>query len=123
MTPKSAWSGRRCASSERTAQRCVRSRRVRDLARRRGVRRDRLVERDGDVRAERLLDGDRVLGGEAVVRAVEVARNVTPSSSITRRSASETTWKPPESVRIGPSQPMNRCSPPSRAIRSWPGRR
>ena len=48
-------------------------------------------------------------------------RNVTPSSSTTRRSPSETTWKPPESVRIGRSQPMNRCSPPSRAIRSWPG--
>ena len=48
-------------------------------------------------------------------------RNVTPSSSTTRRSPSETTWKPPESVRIGPSQSMNRCSPPSRSIRSWPG--
>jgi outer membrane protein assembly factor BamD len=35
-------------------------------------------------------------------------RNVTPSSSTTRRSPSETTWKPPESVRIGPSQSMNR---------------
>ena len=50
-------------------------------------------------------------------------RNVTPSSSTTRRSPSETTWKPPESVRIGPSQSMNRWSPPSRAMRSCPGRR
>ena len=48
-------------------------------------------------------------------------RNVTPSSSTTRRSPSDTTWKPPESVRIGPSQSMNRCRPPSRAIRSAPG--
>ena len=31
-------------------------------------------------------------------------RNVTPSSSTTRRSPSDTTWKPPESVRIGRSQ-------------------
>ena len=31
---------------------------------------------------------------------------------------SEKTWKPPESVRIGPSQPMNACSPPSSAITS-----
>ena len=50
-------------------------------------------------------------------------RNVAPSSSILRESASETTWKPPESVRIGRSQAMNRCSPPSLRIRSWPGRR
>ena len=49
--------------------------------------------------------------------------NVTPSSSITRRSPSDTTWNPPESVRIGRSQPMNPCSPPRRSMRSWPGRR
>ena len=36
-------------------------------------------------------------------------RNVTPSSSTASSvSRSENTWKPPESVRIGPSQPMNR---------------
>ena len=29
-------------------------------------------------------------------------RNVTPSSSILRRAARLNTWKPPESVRIGP---------------------
>ena len=45
-------------------------------------------------------------------------RNVTPSSSTMRRSPSDTTWKPPESVRIGLSQAMNRCSPPNRLIRS-----
>ena len=50
-------------------------------------------------------------------------RNVAPSSSIVREAASETTWKPPESVRIGRSQPMNRCRPPSRSMRSCPGRR
>ena len=31
-----------------------------------------------------------------------------PSSVILRIRASEKTWKPPESVRIGPSQPMKR---------------
>jgi hypothetical protein len=50
-------------------------------------------------------------------------RKVTPSSSTTRRSPSETTWKPPESVRIGRSQSMNRCRPPRVAMRSCPGRR
>ena len=33
-------------------------------------------------------------------------RKVTPSSSISRRPASDMTWKPPESVRIGPGQFM-----------------
>ena len=33
----------------------------------------------------------------------------------------EKTWKPPESVMIGPSQPMNPCRPPSSPISSWPG--
>ena len=31
-------------------------------------------------------------------------------------SARLKTWKPPQSVRIGPSQSMKRCSPPSSAI-------
>ena len=33
------------------------------------------------------------------------------------------TWKPPESVSVGPSQPMNRASPPPCATISSPGRR
>src|SRR5437764_7727002 len=49
-------------------------------------------------------------------------RNVTPSSVSRRSLASEKTWKPPESVRIGPSQPMKRWSPPSSRTRSGPGR-
>ena len=66
------------------------------------------------------------------------ARKLTPSSSIERirlwelprrrltSSATEpcpieNTWKPPESVMIGRSQPMNRCRPPSLAMCSWPG--
>ncbi len=44
----------------------------------------------------------------------------TPSSLKRRILASDITWKPPESVRIGPSQPMKRCRPPSRATRSAP---
>ena len=38
---------------------------------------------------------------------------VTPVSSILRKAASDMTWKPPESVRIGYGQFMNWCSPPS----------
>jgi hypothetical protein len=47
----------------------------------------------------------------------------TPSSSIFRSPSSENTWKPPESVRIGPSQAMKRCSPPSRRTSASDGRR
>ncbi len=32
------------------------------------------------------------------------------------------TWKPPESVRIGPSQDMNACNPPSSRTTAAPGR-
>ncbi len=45
----------------------------------------------------------------------------TPRSRISALG-SEKTWKPPLSVRIGPSQPMKRCSPPSFATSSSPGR-
>ena len=48
-------------------------------------------------------------------------RNVTPSSSISLIAASENTWKPPESVRIGRSHAANLCRPPARAITSRPG--
>ena len=48
---------------------------------------------------------------------------VTPSSVILRLCASEKTWNPPESVRIGRFQPMNRCRPPKSPITSRPGRR
>ena len=47
---------------------------------------------------------------------------VTASSLIFRMPERLITWKPPLSVRIGRSQRMNRCSPPSRATRSAPGR-
>jgi hypothetical protein len=44
-------------------------------------------------------------------------------SSVTLRSVSRLkTWKPPESVRIGARQFMNRCRPPCLAITSRPGR-
>ncbi|MCY1250392.1 hypothetical protein D9M72_640300 [compost metagenome] len=47
---------------------------------------------------------------------------VTPSSVILRRSPSENTWKPPESVRIGLSQPIKRCRPSWALTTSSPGR-
>ena len=50
-------------------------------------------------------------------------RKVTPSSVTALSDASENTWKPPESVRIGPFHPMNRCRPPSVRMTSSPGRR
>ena len=48
--------------------------------------------------------------------------NVTPSSVIWLMSASEKTWNPPLSVRIGPGQPMKRCRSPRSATTFSPGR-
>jgi hypothetical protein len=50
-------------------------------------------------------------------------RKVTPSSSILRSFARLTTWKPPESVSIGPFHPQNFAGPPASRITSAPGRR
>jgi hypothetical protein len=49
-------------------------------------------------------------------------RKRTPSSLILRSPDSDITWKPPESVRIGRSQPMNRCkaAEPRNAFRTRP---
>ena len=46
---------------------------------------------------------------------------VTASSVTLEIPDRDMTWKPPESVRIGPSHRMNRCRPPSRSRRSGPG--
>ena len=46
---------------------------------------------------------------------------VTASSVTLEIFDSDITWKPPQSVRIGLSQRMNRCRPPSRATRSAVG--
>ncbi len=47
---------------------------------------------------------------------------VTASSVTLEILARDMTWKPPESVRIGPSHRISLCSPPSRFTRSAPGR-
>ena len=49
-------------------------------------------------------------------------RKRTPSSVILRSFDSDITWKPPESVRIGRSQPMNLMQPaqPRDALRAGP---
>ena len=61
----------------------------------------------------------RELDARAVdVRAELERRSRRPSM----RSARLKTWKPPLSVRIGPSQPMNACRPPSAATVCSPGR-
>ena len=49
-------------------------------------------------------------------------RKVTRGSLTLRSCASDITWKPPESVSIGPFQPVKSCRPPSAAMRSAPGR-
>ena len=41
-------------------------------------------------------------------------RNATPSSVTLRSSLRLNTWNPPESVRIGLSHAMKRCTPPER---------
>ena len=46
----------------------------------------------------------------------------TPSSAIFLIAPRLNTWKPPESVRMGRSQPMKRCRPPCARITSRPGR-
>ncbi len=51
------------------------------------------------------------------------AAKCTPASVILRLCASEKTWKPPESVRIGPSQRAKPCRPPCASMTSSPGRR
>ena len=55
--------------------------------------------------------------------AVQVGLERHPSSRISRSFARLKTWKPPLSVRIGPSHPMNRCSPPRSRMSPLPGRR
>jgi hypothetical protein len=95
-------------------------RRGRLLARRRERRA--FVEGHHDVRSQQPLDLHRPLRGELVARAVDVAAEGHALLAQLRSSARLITWKPPESVRIGRCQFMKRCSPPSRAIRSAPGR-
>ena len=50
-------------------------------------------------------------------------RNSTPSSRILRMPDKEKTWKPPLSVSMGRSKPLNLCKPPARSMISSPGRR
>ena len=123
MTPKRAWSSRWWAASDRSAQRCVRSVATatsRGSVDAGGTGWSKATATSGPSASWIAIDDS------GVKRCLDPSwwlRNVTPSSSIALRSPSETTWKPPESVRIGRSQPMKRWRPPSRSIRSWPGRR
>ena len=56
------------------------------------------------------------------MRAVDVAAEGHPLLGQLAQLGRLITWNPPELVRIGRSQFMKRCSPPSRATRSAPGR-
>ena len=112
-----------------------------------GVEGRALVEDEGDVGAQRGLDPHRLLRAQEPLGAVDVGAEAHPllgdvedravpaalarwrlraapplTSSATSPWASEKTWKPPESVMIARSQPMNSCRPPSASIRSPPAR-
>ena len=120
--PNSAWSVRACAPSDRSAQRCV-------------LRIASSTTARGELGKTGWSNATATSGPNAAWTAIECSGvnrwidpsrwllKVTPPSSISRRSPSETTWNPPESVRIGPFQPMNPCRPPRSRMRSWPGRR
>ena len=62
-------------------------------------------------------------GVYCVQRAVDVAAELDALLATVRSFASENTWKPPESVSIGPSHRVNACSPPSARTILSPGRR
>ncbi len=120
--PKSAWSSREWAASDRSAQRCVRA--VASATTSRGE--DGVTGWSKATAMSAPSASWTSIACSGVKRWIDPSRwlrNVTPPSSTTRRSPSETTWKPPESVRIGRSQLMNLCRPPSVRMRSWPGRR
>ena len=83
-----------------------------------------LVEAHRDVAAEVRLDRGGELRREPRLGAVvDVAERHAVVVDARDRVASENTWKPPESVRIGRFQAMKRCRPPSSAIVSSPGRK
>jgi hypothetical protein len=119
--PNSAWSGRVRAARQRSAQRWVRA--IASPTRAAGRVASTSWSNAIAISPPRASWISTARSG--VRRCADPSRwlaKVTPSSSTRLRWARLKTWYPPESVRIGPSQPMNRCSPPSRAIRSWPGR-
>ena len=87
-----------------------------------GRQRDAFVELHLDVGIEQALDLDRALRRHLVGAPSICERKVTPFSVSLRSLASDITWKPPLSVRIGCGQRANSCRPPSRATRSAPGR-
>ena len=98
---------------QRSAQRSDSSSEASRLVARRRKRRA-FVEHHLDVGAEQALHLDRALRRQRDGRAVDMRLE---GDAVARRClrsfASDMTWKPPESVRIGPSQSMNRCRPPS----------
>ena len=113
------------------------------LIRARVHQRRQFVEREHDVRADFMLDAHRDFRGETMTVAVERRFECHPilvderQSFLARRDhvvrfhaghvhrqrlLESGTWNPPESVNVGPSQFMNRASPPAASSTSWPGR-
>ena len=118
MMPKSAWSGRVWAASERSAQRWVRAVATATSDRDEawgGTGWSKATATSGPSASCTAIDSS---GVKRWVEPSRWLRNVAPPSSISRRPARLTTWKPPESVRIGRGQAMKACSPPRRAMRS-----
>ena len=109
-----------CASRERFAQRSVRSMdsRVRASSRGYSVQSSNAITTSDP--SERCTAIERS-GSRKTFEPSMGERNSTPASVMIRRAPRLNTWKPPESVRMGRSQCMKRCSPPSASTASAPG--
>ena len=122
MIPNTAWSARDRAASDRSAQRWVRA-----MASSTACGGASAPTRWSRTMATSLPSASWMAIARSGVRRIGVPSRceakVTPSSSTVRSRPRLKTWKPPESVRIGPSQAMKACRPPRRAIRSSPGRK
>jgi hypothetical protein len=117
--PKSAWSGRVCASRDRFAHRRVRRTAAAAAA---------SVHGYGGHSSNAIA----MSAPSACCTSIErsgVSSTGSPDSSQRKRTplssiwvfCRENTWKPPESVRIGCDQPMKRCRPPAFWMMPSPG--
>ena len=121
--PNRSWSARRCVRRPRSAQRRVRSRhaRVRPCSGSPGRISSNSSSTTIRSAPSRSWISTARSGDRNTERPSSGLLNSTPSSLRRQNASSENTWKPPESVSIGPSQPMNPCSPPCAATSSSPG--
>ncbi len=85
-----------------------------------GLAGDHVVELHDHVSAQVALDPHHRFGGEVEAGAVHMAAEL--HAVLAHLAQRGHTWKPPESVRMGPSHCMKLCSPPSSRTNSSPGR-